>query len=159
MATLIRSNGAFVRYNGAYATDPDLCDCECGDDECCCDNLTDMYVEATVGSCYATGKMTREADGSYAGSRVKLWTAELNLGGSILFVAVQCWDGGCELRFYSDTCSGVDPNYDGYDPTYSGWNRVDGCPLPQTFNRPGACNNTTCGIGQTLVFTIAETAF
>jgi hypothetical protein len=159
MVAVIRLNGAFVRYNGKFAIDPDLCDCDCDEGECCCDNLTDLYIEATVGSCYVKAKMTREADGSYGGFLVRLWSTSLDLGGSTLRAYVHCFSQTCALGFYSDTCSGLPPGFDPYDVGSAIWDKLSNCELPQTFSRPGACNNATCGTGQTLYFTIGETAF
>lgn len=42
MPILIRRGGQYVRYNGKYATDIDLCDCTCDDyppGVCCCDAM------------------------------------------------------------------------------------------------------------------------
>ena len=59
MPILIRRGGQYVRYNGKYATDIDLCDCTCDDyppGVCCCDDLPDTLSARAViygwESCY-----------------------------------------------------------------------------------------------------------
>lgn len=50
MPILIRRGGQYVRYNGKYATDIDLCDCTCDDypPDCTCESLPDtLYAKLT----------------------------------------------------------------------------------------------------------------
>lgn len=57
MPILIRRGGQYVRYNGKYATDIDLCDCSCDDyppDVCCCDDMPDTITASAVIIGYAS---------------------------------------------------------------------------------------------------------
>ena len=50
MPILIRRGGQYVRYNGKYATDIELCDCSCDDypPDCTCESLPDtLYAKLT----------------------------------------------------------------------------------------------------------------
>jgi len=146
--------------NGKLTLGPAAAACCCLSD-CCCDALNDLFVEATVGTCYATDQMTRQADGTYAGDTIKSWKIELSLGGSdVLTVFVFCWCN--QIGFYPDDCSGVPADFDEYDPTEPQWNVVENCVLPQTFTKSGAggCYDASCGTPPLdLVFTVDDTAF
>jgi len=63
VATLIRKNGAYVRYNGSYAIDPKLCDCVCKKDDDFCSTLPDE-LELEVSICGHTfiETLTKVAD-------------------------------------------------------------------------------------------------
>jgi len=148
--SLVFWNGVLLFRNGLLAKSLDCC-CEEG----CCQGLGDMYARATVGTCSATDQLVRQADGTYAGSTVRLWTVTLSLPGNSLFIAVQCWDGGDQIRIYSDTCSGIPANFDLYDPSESGWNVLFTCTFPINFpDHPGACYDPSCGSPPPLPFSI-----
>ena len=55
MPILIRRGGQYVRYNGKYATDIDLCDCTCDDyppGVCCCDAMGEtLYMRLVYWYC------------------------------------------------------------------------------------------------------------
>ena len=139
--SLIFLNGVLLFRYSSIALDPACC-CEEG----CCQGLSDMYARATVGTCSATDQLVRQADGAYAGSTVRLWTVTLSLPGNSLFIAIQCWDGGDQIRIYTDTCSGTPADFDLYDPTESYWNVLETCTFPIDFpDRPGACYDASCG--------------
>ena len=51
MPILIRRGGQYVRYNGKYATDIDLCDCCCGETPCCPDAPTGSLLVTVASEC------------------------------------------------------------------------------------------------------------
>lgn len=149
----LRKNGKIMRKNGklVLATSAamaaamcECCECSCAS-ACCCDDLGDLYAEASVGTCYDTLQMTREADGTYAGSVVRLWKVELSLGASTLTIYVQCWSGDCAVRFFADACGGVPPTFDPYNPTDPAYENTTDCGMPLIRQRPGSCNDAECG--------------
>lgn len=75
MPILIRRGGQYVRYNGKYATDIDLCDCSCDDypPGCTCEELPDtLYAKLT--------KFQWVAGDGVIGTESVTWTLTLSKG-------------------------------------------------------------------------------
>lgn len=89
MVALIRKNGAYVRYAGKYATDPDLCDCKCRD-------------EPPGSDCASLGD-TLNLHIAYCGRE---WTSTLTFKNEVFGYRV--WQTLCDLEWVAD-CPG-DPD-------------------------------------------------